>query len=284
MKAYDLWIVDSFTDRAFRGNPAGVYRSSELPNETMMQNLAFELNLSETAFLCSANGRQEPGFESAAYDIRFFSPKKEIPLCGHATLASAKVVFEHSDARQVTFQTASGLQVPVRRMGDEIEMRFPVYELEDAEAPQSLLSALDVSKTIYTGFNLETQILMIEIESAERLRELSPNSSALLDSCDSINGHRLHGVSVTAQADDEFDFHSRFFWPWSGGDEDPVTGGTHTFLAKYWAEKLGKKSLRSFQSSPRTGQMEVELASDESLYIRGKAIVILDAKLREELS
>lgn len=283
MKAGDLWIVDSFTDHAFRGNPAGVYKSGELPDASVMQSLAAELNLSETAFLCSLNVAQNSPVESAAYAIRYYSPKKEIPLCGHATLASAKVLFEQSESDEITFRTATDVELLVRRIGDELEMRFPTYELVDAVAPPSMLTALGVSNTLYAGFNAETQILMLEIEGTEHLRSLTPDFSALLNSCDQINGCPLHGVSVTAKADDEFNFHSRFFWPWSGGNEDPVTGGTHTFLAKYWAEKLGRVRLRSFQSSPRTGEMEVELAAGNTLLIRGKAVVILDAKLRKEI-
>lgn len=283
MGTNDLWIVDSFTDRAFCGNPAAVYRSTELPDARMMQSLASELNLSETAFISLSEEASAEGEKGSAYQIRYFSPKQEIPLCGHATLASAKVLFEQSDVEQVHFYTGSKLHLPVRRWEDQIEMCFPVYELVDADAPPSLQEALGVTSLVATGFNLETQILMIEIEDAEQLRDLKPDFRSLRNSCDSIGGVPLAGVSVTARAQDEFDFHSRFFWPWSGGEEDPVTGGTHTFLAKYWATKLGKSVLRSFQSSARTGQMEVELRNEDTLLIRGQAVVILDANLREGL-
>lgn len=282
MSISNLWIVDSFTHRAFQGNPAGVHRSDPLPGSIRMQDIASELNLSETAFICPLVENVDTGSEKSSYAIRYYSPKKEIPLCGHATLAAAKVLFEQSDVEQLTFQTASGLKLCVRRSGQQIEMKFPVYSLVDAKPPPALLEAIGVSTVVYAGFNAETQILMIEIETADGLGELSPNYSALLESCGSINGAPLHGVSVTARAHNGFDFHSRFFWPWSGGNEDPVTGGTHTFLAKYWAEKLGKPVLRSFQASPRTGQMEVELKSPDTLLIRGQAVVILEGNLRKE--
>lgn len=283
MSAPNLWIVDSFTDRAFHGNPAGVHRCDQLPSANSMQNIASELNLSETAFTCPLGATNCPGNETGIYAIRYYSPKKEIPLCGHATLAAAQILFEQSELEQLTFHTASDLRLSVRRTGLQIEMQFPVYSLVDATPPPALLAALGLSSVRFSGFNAETQILMLEIESASKLLDLEPNFSALLESCDSINDTPLHGVSVTARAGDQFDFHSRFFWPWSGGNEDPVTGGTHTFLAKYWAEKLGKSVMRSFQASPRTGQMEVELKSHGTLLIRGKAVVILEGNLRREL-
>ncbi|MEO1616076.1 MAG: PhzF family phenazine biosynthesis isomerase [Planctomycetota bacterium] len=276
----DLWIVDSFTNRAFRGNPAGVHLVTEFLEASRMQQIASELNLSETAFVCGDPNLEPRESPPDAYRIRYFSPKQEIPLCGHATLASAKVLFERTGLRQLTFQTGSEIQLDVCRRGDQIEMQFPIYDLVDAQAPESLLTALGVTEVLEVGFNVETKILMIEIESSETLRALSPDFSALLQSCDSINGLPLHGVSVTARAQDEYDFHSRFFWPWSGGSEDPVTGGTHTFLAKYWAHKLDKRAMRSFQASARTGHMEVELKSSDTLLIRGQAVVILDARLR----
>lgn len=295
MATHDLWIVDSFTERPFHGNPAGVHWSEQLPSPTRMQNIASELNLSETAFIspdhehttAPRNSLFASSEEANRYLIRYYSPKKEIPLCGHATLAASQVLFEQSrveqsETQQLNFQTASGLKLRVQRKGQGIEMQFPVYSLAAAIAPPAMLDALGISAVLYSGFNVETQILLIEIASADQLRNLTPDYSALLESCDFINGSPLHGVSITARADDEFDFHSRFFWPWSGGNEDPVTGGTHTFLAKYWAEKLNKSVLKSFQSSPRTGRMEVELKSMDSLLIRGQAVVFLEGNLRKD--
>ena len=138
-----------------------------------------------------------------------------------------------------------------------------------------MMSALGIETVLHAGFNKETNVLMLEIESADQLQKLKPDYQQLLDSHDSI-----HGLSVTARATDEFDFYSRFFWPWSGGKEDPVTGGTHTFLANYWARKLGKSKLRSFQASQRTGSMEVEVSDDHKLLIRGQAVTVFEGTLR----
>lgn len=268
MKPLDMWIVDSFTEEAFRGNPAAVHWTQSELDPQRMQSIASEMNLSETAFVRKSENANE-------FFIRYFSPLMEIPLCGHATLAASKIIFGQTESKQVTFETGHGVKLVVKSLGNSIEMKFPVYSLSDVEVPQQLLSALGVSGFIESGFNDETQILMLEIDDCDELGALSPDFEALIKSHDSI-----HGVCVTAQANDGFDFHSRFFWPWSGGQEDPVTGGTHTFLAKFWAEKFGKSVLRSFQASSRTGQMEVEISADNELFIRGQAVVVLEGNLK----
>lgn len=261
------FIVDSFTDRPFKGNPAGVCLLDHAIAEDQMQAIAAELNLSETAFVLG-------GGHPERFSIRYFSPKMEIPLCGHATLASAKTLNDQLGLANIEFTTASDLQLPVKMFGDMIEMKFPVYDLDPAPANDQLLAALGIDSVLYSGFNRENRILMLEIADADQLRELQPDFVALQESENAING-----VSVTAKANDEFDFHSRYFWPWSGSNEDPVTGGTHTFLGKYWSQRLGKTKLRSFQSSARTGQMDVELVKND-LLIRGQAVIVFAGKLK----
>lgn len=263
---HNTFIVDSFTSEAFKGNPAGVHLTREPLSELRMQSIASELNLSETAFVQI----DEAAECSRPLPIRYFSPKMEIPLCGHATLASAKVLFETTDRTTVTFENIEGLELVARQLGDQIEMCFPVYDLQPAVAPPTLLSALGLESHNFCGLNRETKILMLEVDGTETVEKLAPDFRALVASHDSING-----VLVTAAATDEFDFHSRYFWPWSGSDEDPVTGGTHTFMAKYWSDKLNKTQLRSFQASHRTGQMDVELTPDNRLLIRGSAVLVL---------
>ena len=264
----DIWIVDSFTDQAFKGNPAAVHWTNSELSCDRMQAIASELNLSETAFI-----RELPS--ATRFSIRYFSPKMEIPLCGHATLASARIALEQLDSDQVFFETAEQLELIVNQCGELLEMQFPVYSLIDADAPRPLLDALGVGRVNYAGYNKETNILMLELVDCEELVALSPDFSALLNSHEHISG-----VCVTAKANDDFDFYSRYFWPWSGGQEDPVTGGTHTFLANYWAEKLGRARLRSFQASARSGQLEVELISSNMLLIRGQATLVLEGQLR----
>lgn len=261
------FIVDSFTGIPFRGNPAGVcFVDSPVPDRTMLE-IAQELNLSETAFI-------RPSRNNGDFSIRYFSPKMEIPLCGHATLASAKIVFEKRGQAEVTFVTVEGLRLRVRDEEGRIVMEFPVYETYQAEVPPEMLHALGLEVVLNVEYNKETQILLLEIEDPAKLAALDPDYSALSQSHDSING-----VLVTAPSGtDGYDFHSRYFWPWSGTNEDPVTGGTHTFLAKYWSKRLGKNNMKSFQSSKRTGSMEVELIN-EKLIIRGQAVIVLEGQI-----
>jgi PhzF family phenazine biosynthesis protein len=264
MKTY---IVDSFTDRPFAGNPAGVCIPDTALDDDTMQNVAQEMGFSETAFIHQADGTQP-------YSIRFFSPVMEIPLCGHATLASAKVLFEETAVDTVIFLNINGLKLTANRAGSEIVMEFPVYETRPAKVPSSMLRALGLSSVKNSVYNEETNILLLEIEDTHVLSNLTPDFNALASSHDSING-----VLITAPSDDdEYDFHSRYFWPWSGTNEDPVTGGTHTFLAKYWATRLGKTSMRSFQSSKRTGFMQVSL-SEQKLFIKSQARIVLKGDL-----
>lgn len=265
MKTY---IVDAFTDKPFAGNPAGVCFLNKPIGDDRMLQIAQELGLSETAFLSA-------GKNSGEFAIRFFSPVMEIPLCGHATLASAKVVFEEQGLTEVRFINIQNLILLATASGGDVVMAFPIYETHPAEAPHALLHALGLNAIRNAAFNNETRILLLEIEDPDELRALKPDFTALYQSHDAING-----VLVTAPSgNDGYDFHSRYFWPWSGTNEDPVTGGTHTFLAKYWAERLGRTSMRSFQSSKRTGFMRVELL-DKTLLISSQAQIIFSGELR----
>lgn len=261
------FIVDSFTDRPFKGNPAGVcIVGSQLSDERML-HIAQELNLSETAFL-------SPLESAGAFAIRYFSPKMEIPLYGHATLASAKVIFSINKLNEVHFINIQNLDLSAKELDSQIVMEFPVYGTRPADAPPALLAALGVKAIKNSVYNEETKILLFEIGDTEELAGLDPDFVALQRSHNSING-----VLVTAPAGtDGYDFHSRYFWPWSGTNEDPVTGGTHSFLAKYWASRLGKTRMKSFQSSKRTGFMDVELVADK-LRIQGQAVIVFEGRM-----
>ncbi len=268
-KLVETYIVDSFTNAPFKGNPAGVCLLKHEMNEAEMLSIAQELNLSETAFVKELQ-------RDHTFSIRFFSPKMEIPLCGHATLASAKVIFEKYQTHKADFINIQNLVLPVHQSGENIVMQFPVYETFPAIAPPSLLEALGIKEIQNSVYNKETKILLLEINDTQILQNLEPDFEALLRSHDSVNG-----VLVTApSANDDFDFHSRYFWPWSGTNEDPATGGTHTFLTKYWGTRLQKTSMKSFQSSKRTGFMEVELIGENELLIKSQAVIVFEGKLR----
>jgi PhzF family phenazine biosynthesis protein len=264
------FIVDAFTDTPFKGNPAGVCIVDAQLSDERMLHIAQELNLSETAFLCA-------GESADAFAIRYFSPKMEIPLCGHATLASAKVIFSTRKLNEVHFINIQRLDLVAKQSNGQIVMEFPVYETRPVDAPPAMLAALKIEAIKNSVYNEETKILLLEIGNTKELANLDPDFAALLRSHNSING-----VLVTARSEgDGYDFHSRYFWPWSGTNEDPVTGGTHTFLAKYWASRLGKTKMKSFQSSRRTGFMDVELV-DGKLQIQGQAIIVFEGQLTLE--
>jgi PhzF family phenazine biosynthesis protein len=264
MKCY---TVDAFTNKPFTGNPAGVCFPEQTLNDAFMQNIAKEFGLSETAFV-------QPTDKPGIYSIRYFSPKKEIPLCGHATLSSAKVLFSETDLDTIHFITGEQLDLFISKRGQEIVMEFPVYETEPATVPDALLHALGLRGIINCVYSPKNKIILLQIEDSAALAALRPDFKALVASYTGING-----VLVTAAAKDgDYDYHYRYFWPWAGTDEDPVTGGVQTFLAKYWSRLLNKTEMRAFQSSERTGYMSVELKGDK-VFLCSDAVIILKGEL-----
>lgn len=254
--------VDAFTDKPFAGNPAAVCVLPEPQDEQWMQNVAREMNLSETAFLT----RQPDGF-----NLRWFTPAVEVDLCGHATLASAHVLWETDHLRpgeQARFHTHSGLLTADRR-GSWIEMNFPIKMEEPATAPAHLLESLGVSAS-YIGKNQFDYL--VEVESEAILRSVTPNFSLL-------GQVQARGVIVTSRADTGgYDFVSRFFAPQVGVNEDPVTGSAHCCLAPYWSRKLGRTELTGYQASPRGGVVRTHMNGDR-VYLGGQAVTVLRGEL-----
>lgn len=225
-----------------------------------MQRVASEMNLSETAFLHPIQH---------GYSLRWFTPSVEVDLCGHATLASAHVLWQdgHVSAdRQAAFDTRSGW-LTARRNGNWIEMDFPAKGEQPAEPPVNLLAALG-AQAVYVGRN-EFDYL-VEVESEDILRSLRPDYA-------SLKTLPVRGVIVTSRSC-EYDFVSRFFAPGSGVDEDPVTGSAHCALAPYWAPKLGKTELRAFQASSRGGFVRLRLEGDRVI-LAGNAVTVLRGEL-----
>jgi PhzF family phenazine biosynthesis protein len=264
MKTY---IVDAFTKEPFKGNPAGVCLLQQAISEQLMLNIAQELGLSETAFI-------QPSEKVDTWTIRYFSPKKEIPLCGHATLASAKIIFNNCPLNELHFKTIENLDLIVRRQNDEIIMEFPIYDTIEITVPVALPAALGLTEFKNAAYSPKNKIILLEIGDADLLAAIKPDYNALINAYDNING-----VLVTAPSNNEdYDYHYRYFWPWAGTNEDPVTGGVQTFLAKYWSERLNKKMMRAYQSSARTGYMNVALEA-EKILITSQAVVIFEGNL-----
>ena len=254
--------VDSFTDRPFAGNPAAVCLLTQSRDEVWMQHVAREMNLSETAFLVQGEG---------GFDLRWFTPTVEVDLCGHATLASAHVLWEEGHLAQdqpARFHTRSGV-LGAEKKGAWIEMDFPATPAEPVARLEALEAALGV-KAKYTG--RPRYDYMVEVESEEEVRALKPDFSALRQL-------KVRGVIVTSRAfGSGYDFVSRFFAPGSGIDEDPVTGSAHCCLGPFWKERLGRDNLVGYQASARSGFVRTRCVGDR-VHISGQAVTVLRGEL-----
>lgn len=256
------FVIDAFTNRQFSGNAAAVVPLDRWREDAWLQNVAMEMNLAETAYLVpSAQG----------FDLRWFTPKVEVDLCGHATLAAALVLArlgQLSDRSEVAFSTRSGVLRALRR-GPRIELDFPALPVEPCGLPPGLLESLNVTPR-FTGRNKFD--FVVEVESESVLRAISPDFKRLA-------GIKCRGVIVTARSDDRrFDFVSRFFAPSAGIDEDPVTGSAHCCLAPFWCERLGKSEMVGYQASARGGVVGVELRGDR-VVLRGEGVIFATGEI-----
>jgi PhzF family phenazine biosynthesis protein len=258
-----IYQVDAFAQRRFTGNPAAVMILDAFADDAVLQAVAAENNLAETAFLV-ADGED--------FQLRWFTPTVEVPLCGHATLASAAVVMERLSPgrRSVVFHSASG-PLLVERTPTGYVMNFPARLSEPARVPPALAEALGETAidVVADEFNY-----LVLLERTEMVRRLTPDIAA-------IAKLGLSGVIVTAPGDEGYDFVSRYFAPAKGIPEDPVTGGAHCALAPYWAKRLGKSSFRAFQASKRGGEVLCRLVGDR-VELEGACMFYLEG--RAELS
>jgi PhzF family phenazine biosynthesis protein len=261
--AIPIVTVDAFTNQLFAGNPAAVCMLPEPRPDEWLRHVAREMNLPATAFLVRRDGE---------FDLRWLTPSVEIDLCGHATLASAHVLWEEGHlprGTQARFHTRSGLLTAERR-GEWIELDFPVQRGVPAEPLPSLLSGLGI--TAATAVMKNRLDYLVEVESEAELRAVKPNHTLLRQI-------PVRGVIVTARSDSpSFDFMSRFFAPASGIDEDPVTGSAHTALGPYWGAKLGKSEMTAYQASARGGIVRLRLAGDR-IVLGGQAVTVTRATL-----
>jgi PhzF family phenazine biosynthesis protein len=257
-----VYGVDAFTNRPFAGNPAAVCILPAPAPEEWMKNIAREMNLSETAFLVP---------KGDAFNLRWFTPAVEVDLCGHATLASAHILWETgilAPEATARFHTRSGM-LTAERKGDWIELDFPAKPEVEAPAPDGLAEALGVTPR-YVG---KSQFdYLVEVDSESALRGLNPNLTLLSQA-------EARGVIVTARAEKgEYDFVSRFFAPRVGVNEDPVTGSAHCVLGPFWAKRLGKSDLLAYQASPRGGVVKVAVVGDR-VKLGGQAVTVMRGEL-----
>jgi PhzF family phenazine biosynthesis protein len=257
-----LFLVDAFTAVPFAGNPAAVCLLSAPADAAWMQNVAREMNLSETAFL---------HLEGDAYRLRWFTPAVEVDLCGHATLASAHILWEQGrlpSNEPARFLTRSGLLTAERR-GAAIELDFPAKPAEACPAPDGLAEALGAAPRFVGRSQFD---YLVELESEAAVRAVKPDFVRLA-------ALPVRGVIVTAaSAAPAFDFVSRFFAPAAGVNEDPVTGSAHCCLAPFWRERLGKDEMTAYQASARGGVVGVRVIGTR-VQLRGQAITVVRGEL-----
>lgn len=254
-----MFQIDAFTRERFGGNPAAVMPLGAFAPDAVLQALAAENNLSETAFLVGGNG---------TYRLRWFTPAMEVPLCGHATLASAAVVLEKLEPGRstVTFETASGA-LHVRRIEAGYAMDFPVRPTRPVAVPEALVRALGARPETVRADAIN---YLAVLDNETSVRALKPDIAA-------VAALDLSGVIVTARGSGEYDCVSRYFAPARGVAEDPVTGSAHCALAPYWSERLGRTQLRAYQASRRGGELicrvngpRVELEGACVFYLEGE--------------
>jgi PhzF family phenazine biosynthesis protein len=257
-----IFQVDAFTQKPFAGNPAAVCLLPAPRDEAWMQHVAREMNLSETAFLC----KQEDGFS-----LRWFTPATEVDLCGHATLASAHVLWESGllkPGEQARFHTRSGLLTAEHKEG-LVELNFPVLLEEPAIASAELVAALGIEAKYVGRFGAR---YLLEVETEAVVRGLKPDFHLLR----ALPGRGVVVTSVSVSG--EYDFISRYFAPWVGVDEDPVTGSVHCCLGPFWGRRLEKKRLTAYQASARGGVIHIQLKG-ERVYLGGCAVTVLRGEL-----
>jgi predicted PhzF superfamily epimerase YddE/YHI9 len=255
-----IYQVDAFTNQPFSGNPAGVCLLETPKEEHWMQNIAREMNASETAFLMKEND---------GYRLRWFTPEEEVDLCGHATLAAAHILWETNTlpaGAPAKFFTHSGLLTAIQK-GPWIELNFPNEAPENVVEPPGLLEGLKAAAK-YVGKN--RMDYLVEVESEEVVKTMKPDFTIL-------QKIKTRGIIVTSIGSQNFDFVSRFFCPGLGMNEDPVTGSAHCCLGPYWQQRLNKDYFTAYQASARGGVLKVRV-TDERVYLEGQAVTVFQAK------
>lgn len=286
---YEFYLVNAFTDAAFSGNGAGVclIPSSKDASDTLKQKLAAEINLSETAFITSYTEKSDFQSESR-FGLRWFTPATEVPLCGHATLASSAVLFHHINNRnqKITFDTLSGPLVVEKGTGNgSIRMEFPLRDTIVASGENNINSLvkatvgdLPVNEVHVSSVARMALIRLDDTVTRKQFESFNPIGSELIKAGNNVDYIgvivTLKGSKINGSVDDQgntYDFISRFFAPWSGIDEDPVTGSAHAVLGPFWAKHLGKTKLYACQSSKRRGELWLEVNQlGSSVVISGK--------------
>jgi PhzF family phenazine biosynthesis protein len=286
-KEITIFQVDSFTDRVFKGNPAGVCVLEEPLDDQTMHDIAAEMNLSETAFAVKITAG--PMVDAYKFNLRWFTPKCEVDLCGHATLATARILHDIYELKndKLTFTSRSG-DLPVTRKGDFHQLDFPAGDPQHVKLPDYMISALNLYDTGLDELLQETlqcrksKKLLLRFKDKRAVYEAAPDFSQLMQAEAAFGSV---GTIFTAMGDQPYDFISRFFAPFYGISEDPVTGAAHTVLSPYWAGMLDKRKMLAYQASKRGGELIVEMKKDPKghrhrVLISGKSVIVMHGVMK----
>nr|XP_056706648.1 phenazine biosynthesis-like domain-containing protein [Euleptes europaea] len=282
-----IFTIDAFTDEPFRGNPAAVCLLEDELEECWHQKIATEMNLSETAFIRKLNPTDN-FTKSSRFGLRWFTPTNEVPLCGHATLASAAVLFHNKKNvnSSLTFITLSG-ELNARKAGNHIVLDLPLYVAspKDFQEVEELVKAAVGNMNVQdVRYSPDTKKLLVRLsDTYERsdLEKLKVDAQELLRTEKTT---QVKGLIVTLKGKvggkrEHYDFYSRYFAPWNGVSEDPVTGSAHAVLSSYWSQQLGKKEMCAFQCSSRGGELRILVRDDGRVDIEGRAVLVLEGSL-----
>jgi PhzF family phenazine biosynthesis protein len=272
-----VFLVDAFSDRRFRGNPAGVCITHVPLSAAVMQRVAMELNQPETAFVTITDAAIEGG---EPFPLRWFSPKVEMALCGHATLATSKVLLDKAlvQAPSVSFTTMSGI-LTVTRSRDQLVLDSPADRPVPVEAPHDMLQALGLLSVTDSFLGETTLKLCLVVDDVSTVNGLAPDFQRLI-SAQVLNN--VKGVGVTARGDGAYDFISRYFNPAGGVNEDPVTGSVHTVLGPYWGRRLGQPRMLAYQASSRGGELDIDISDPRRVKMAGDSVIVLEGHITIE--
>jgi PhzF family phenazine biosynthesis protein len=261
----DVFVVNAFSENIAEGNPAGVVICEEYFPDDILQKIAIDIGKSETAFIIK-QGEDK-------YRIRWFSPKKEMPICGHATLAAAKVIFEMTKLTKVFFQSSSDLLVVEKERDEILTMDFPIDNY-------TKIPIDDIYFKFFPGIAIEeciigikTRKVVLKINEDSNIELIKPEYDYMVRT----SGIYTNGIGITKKSKD-YDFESRYFNPWAGVNEDPITGSVHTVLSKYWGEILEKDTMLARQSSNRPGIIGLRNQKDR-VYISGKGKIVITGEM-----
>lgn len=270
-----IYQVDAFTSEAFKGNPAAVCILENDISDELMKNIAQEMNLSETAFVKHLKNSNIG--KGNLFSLRWFTPEVEVDLCGHATIATSKVLFDEFNIKEqyIKYETKSGL-LTAKKKDEKISLDFPIDKALDFNLTQDILDAMGIRSYSKAIIGEKTRKLVIEVKDKENIINLKPNFEILKSLKFKSD---VKGIGVTCRGNEKYDFISRYFNPWAGINEDPVTGSVHTLLANYWSNKLNKMDMNAYQASNRSGEISLKLLENDRVRLSGEAVIVLRGEL-----